>query len=961
MAEEDVKHVAEAAQGRVNHGTFKHFINGNILFPTSPNWYHPRALATTVFMGCPLFAFASSDWITVGIINTIHHSPSVKSLAASNVKSVVAFDEIRGHSDRVVAVDLQCVQERQLALYSASLDGTVRLWLAEFEETCCRFFQLKLHRMHQTAEIVSVVGCKQIEGCVSGDRNGTIVVWRCFDENKSTPQSFKPGASGVPVCDLEVCSEKGGTLLAIGYQNGSIVLFDLNSSGVVRHLNGHQLEIFSLSWSTFGLASSSKDDTIRVWDCDSGECSFEWKVARSKQSNRSDAEKRRTWISQCWSPVSKRIYFSNNSGEVYELDVAENLVRKVKGSLHGRLIFGLKAALVSPSLFFVISIGLDRNIGVWKFPDIKQSFAVPSIGGHVYNIEQNANGSVAIPSGDNCIRLFDLNSGDRKEQEGNLATPPRVRYLWKGIQGKVTSLSWHPNQVSYGHILSFGTDAGKAVVYDTRSERTLQTYDGTNKPDSKSSSSLKSLSWMISGPLEFLVSSCEDGNAFLHLVSWSKKSSRWNLADSIASLPLFLDQTLFVRNISCHPIDRYIAASVTIKSLNQHALVIGKLGEFDESTDISALTYSNILEFLQFVPLESQISSDPLVSMAWSSSDQLCCGSSSGRLWNVERLENKFTSTFIGTVTSSALSLRWNAHLIMVSCSGGDLFQIAPPQWQSELVGKHGSRALCCVVSSTGDILSGGEDQKVAYWLNMDQLKSFPSDLFVDESPEFQIPLELKSSKKSKRSQKKPKAADVTSSIGELEKYSQLTDDPHAEMKILNEYAKDVCEHDAVKTIELKCIESRHADLMKEQFIPFAQGLITRASSEIMCRLVRVSFAPASGYSFWESEMARFCSELNKSGQFRESAVVHLLLGETSAAVSQFLKGEAFEQAFLLVHERFSLDSIEGKALMSRVLIAWNHYAESKKLSTLAKRCLICCGLFHQDEVSTNMEAKKSI
>ena len=59
-----------------------------------------------------------------------------------------------------------------------------------------------------------------------------------------------------------------GTLLAVGYRDGHIVIWDAETYGVARVLAGHTQPVTSLTWSKCGrmLASSSVDRTVIVWD-----------------------------------------------------------------------------------------------------------------------------------------------------------------------------------------------------------------------------------------------------------------------------------------------------------------------------------------------------------------------------------------------------------------------------------------------------------------------------------------------------------------------------------------------------------------------------------------------------------------------------------------------------------------------------------------------------------------------
>src|SRR3989338_5212089 len=63
-----------------------------------------------------------------------------------------------------------------------------------------------------------------------------------------------------------------GTLLAVGCQDGRIVIWDFDTRNVARVLEGHVHVITSLSWSRDGrtLLSASTDWKLCLWDVLSG-------------------------------------------------------------------------------------------------------------------------------------------------------------------------------------------------------------------------------------------------------------------------------------------------------------------------------------------------------------------------------------------------------------------------------------------------------------------------------------------------------------------------------------------------------------------------------------------------------------------------------------------------------------------------------------------------------------------
>uniref|UniRef100_A0A1B6G611 Uncharacterized protein n=3 Tax=Proconiini TaxID=565685 RepID=A0A1B6G611_9HEMI len=67
---------------------------------------------------------------------------------------------------------------------------------------------------------------------------------------------------------------KRGTLLAVGCNDGRIVIWDFLTRGIAKIISAHMHPVCSLSWSRngFKLLSASTDNNVCIWDVLSGEC-----------------------------------------------------------------------------------------------------------------------------------------------------------------------------------------------------------------------------------------------------------------------------------------------------------------------------------------------------------------------------------------------------------------------------------------------------------------------------------------------------------------------------------------------------------------------------------------------------------------------------------------------------------------------------------------------------------------
>eukprot|EP00455_Lapot_gusevi_P019745 TRINITY_DN21031_c0_g1_i1.p1 TRINITY_DN21031_c0_g1~~TRINITY_DN21031_c0_g1_i1.p1 ORF type:complete len:128 (-),score=16.26 TRINITY_DN21031_c0_g1_i1:20-403(-) len=79
-----------------------------------------------------------------------------------------------------------------------------------------------------------------------------------------------------------------GTLMAVGCNSGQIVIWDFDTRGIAKTLDGHQRPVSSVSWSRNGrkLLTGCGDRSVRLWDVVSGHSEhterFETNILRSQ-------------------------------------------------------------------------------------------------------------------------------------------------------------------------------------------------------------------------------------------------------------------------------------------------------------------------------------------------------------------------------------------------------------------------------------------------------------------------------------------------------------------------------------------------------------------------------------------------------------------------------------------------------------------------------------------------------
>ncbi|GMG39404.1 unnamed protein product [Ambrosiozyma monospora] len=84
----------------------------------------------------------------------------------------------------------------------------------------------------------------------------------------SNPGALDSNTQASPSQVVQLCHEPASNILAAGYQDGSIKIWDITSGSVIINFTGHKSAISQLKFDRSGtrLVSGSKDTTIIVWD-----------------------------------------------------------------------------------------------------------------------------------------------------------------------------------------------------------------------------------------------------------------------------------------------------------------------------------------------------------------------------------------------------------------------------------------------------------------------------------------------------------------------------------------------------------------------------------------------------------------------------------------------------------------------------------------------------------------------
>ncbi|XP_018568510.1 retinoblastoma-binding protein 5 homolog [Anoplophora glabripennis] len=87
------------------------------------------------------------------------------------------------------------------------------------------------------------------------------------------PEEFDGTLDSLSIA-LTCAFNKRGTLLAVGCNDGRIVIWDFLTRGIAKIISAHVHPVCSISWSRNGhkIASASTDNTVCIWNILSGEC-----------------------------------------------------------------------------------------------------------------------------------------------------------------------------------------------------------------------------------------------------------------------------------------------------------------------------------------------------------------------------------------------------------------------------------------------------------------------------------------------------------------------------------------------------------------------------------------------------------------------------------------------------------------------------------------------------------------
>ncbi len=238
-------------------------------------------------------------------------------------------------------------------------------------------------------------------------------------------------------------SPDGGTL-AIGSDDGGVLICDSETGLPQRTLHGHHARVFAVTHASDVLVTGSADSTVRIWDIATGE-------------PRHVLTGHRQWP---WpvvlSPSEELLVTGDAEGVLRLWDVATGDLRHELPSDRG-FVFSVsfRGSLLAAAY-------RDGSARLWDTASGASLGELSGTSGAVYRVAFSPDGDVlATGSQDGCVRLWDAESGTKLAE-------------LRGHSGGVYTLGFHPHEP----LLVSGDTDGGVRIWDLTTDRLLHSLAG---------------------------------------------------------------------------------------------------------------------------------------------------------------------------------------------------------------------------------------------------------------------------------------------------------------------------------------------------------------------------------------------------------------------------------------------------------------------------------------------------
>lgn len=185
--------------------------------------------------------------------------------------------------------------------------------------------------------------------------------------------------------------------LAMAMEDGTIKLWDIDTSTVKATLTGHRGMVWTAMFSGDGakLITSGDDNSARVWDLASGKTVKTLETSAAVRAALFDRD-------------GKSVYTGDRQGNIRVWDLASG--EQLRAWQHPGPVFALA---LSPNRKTVASAGTDKVVCLWDASTGQERLSLHGHAGPLYSLAFRADGKMLASTGwDRTIRLWDPGSGD---------------------------------------------------------------------------------------------------------------------------------------------------------------------------------------------------------------------------------------------------------------------------------------------------------------------------------------------------------------------------------------------------------------------------------------------------------------------------------------------------------------------------------------------------------------------
>jgi WD40 repeat protein len=295
----------------------------------------------------------------------------------------------------------------------------------------------------------------------TGDTGGFVCLWRVADgQPLAALQGHTNWVWDVQFSPLPqtASADPPPNLLASASQDQTIKLWQLDTGQCLQTLRGHRSWVSSVAWSFDGkvLASGSCDNTIKLWCVSMGTC-LQTLQGHSDMISTIDWNRDQYRLASGSADTTVKIWDTNTGDCLCTLQGHTNVVYAVAWSPDGKIL---------------ASAAQDQTIKLW---DGQTGECLKTLSGHngsVFSIAWSPDGQLlASGSQDQTVKLWDMRLGS--EQFEPLPSGHCLK-TFQGHRAWILAVAWSPD----GQMLASGGDDQTLRLWDWRNGQCLRSLQG---------------------------------------------------------------------------------------------------------------------------------------------------------------------------------------------------------------------------------------------------------------------------------------------------------------------------------------------------------------------------------------------------------------------------------------------------------------------------------------------------